>query len=204
MLAPPVARRQPLSARTTHDMLKSPRSAARTPAYTALVFREEGPLGIVFEEYEDVRDGRCYLVCSDLVPESQAESMGLVRGCVLQAIDGVPFTVDGVQDKLSKRPLHLHFSLVRCPPHKTAATVCATLDFAGRAQPMNTAESMAPYTESLSPYNASASASRSPLSPHGGLAMTARAFERPLVQCAVDDTNLTPRPPRHRCRGLGQ
>lgn len=60
-----------------------------------------------------MRDGCFYLICSDLLPESQAEAMGLARGSVLQAIDGVAIErihPESIQQCLKKRPLQLHFS----------------------------------------------------------------------------------------------
>jgi hypothetical protein len=71
-------------------------------------------MGIVWEEYEDMRDGCCYLVVADVVPNSPSDEMQLRVGSVLQTMNGTPVAhmpFEELPHWLSRcRPLQLGFS----------------------------------------------------------------------------------------------
>jgi hypothetical protein len=74
----------------------------------------QGPMGIVWEEYEDMRDGCGYLVVADVVPNSPAAELRLSVGSVLQTLNGTPVAHMPFEDLphwiSTCRPLQLGFS----------------------------------------------------------------------------------------------
>lgn len=85
-------------------------------------------MGIVWEEYEDIRDGCCYLVVADVVPGSPSAEMQLQTGSVLQTLNGTPVSqmqLEELPHWLSRcRPLHLGFSA----PVEEASTTATAAD----------------------------------------------------------------------------
>lgn len=83
-------------------------------------------MGIVWEEYEDLRDGCCYLVVADVEPDSPSAREQLQTGSVLQTLNGTPvshMSFEELPHWLSQcRPLHLGFSA----PLEEASTTAAT------------------------------------------------------------------------------
>ena len=93
-------------------------------------------MGIVFEEYEDVRDGSFYLICADVLPDSQAAHLQLSPGSVLQAIEGVSIqemSPELAHDFLTLRPVHLNFSPVSTQVSRDSYHfLCTVLSNGGR------------------------------------------------------------------------
>lgn len=131
------------------------------------------PLGIMFEEYEDVRDGCAYLVCAGVVAGSQAAALPCPpqAGAVLLSIDGTApeaMAPETLKEALQKRPLHLVFTAVVSTPDGRGCGVPEPgVVWGGRA--------------------AGSSGAVAHVVGGGGRAMTARAF----VPAAV----RSPRPP---------
>ena len=93
-------------------------------------------MGIVWEEYEDMRDGCCYLVVADVVPGSPSDEMQLQVGSVLQSMNGTPVShmpFEELPHWLSRcRPLQLGFSA----PVEEASTSTAPSDGDARSHRM--------------------------------------------------------------------